>query len=62
MLRRTGIPALSQSRDVGRETLLCLVRNDFAALVLDVRIRGWNGIKAALVKQQALAARADPVS
>ena len=35
------------------EALLCLVRNDFAALVLDIRMPGMNGIElATLVKQR----------
>jgi len=35
------------------EALLCLVRNEFAALVLDIRMPGMNGIElATLVKQR----------
>jgi len=35
------------------DALLCLVRNEFAALVLDIRMPGMNGIElAALVKQR----------
>jgi CheY-like chemotaxis protein len=35
------------------EALLCLVRNDFAALVLDIRMPGMSGIElATLIKQR----------
>ena len=35
------------------EALLCLVRHDFAALVLDIKMPGMNGIElASLVKQR----------
>src|ERR1700692_493932 len=35
------------------EALLCLVRHEFAALVLDIKMPGMNGIElAALVKQR----------
>src|SRR5580765_5813090 len=35
------------------EALLCLVRHDFAALVLDIRMPGMNGIElATLIKQR----------
>src|SRR6185436_17737957 len=35
------------------EALLCLVRNDFAALVLDIRMPGMGGIElATLIKQR----------
>ena len=46
------------------EALLCLVRNDFAALVLDIRMPGMSGIRlATLVRTaKALAARPDSFS
>jgi CheY-like chemotaxis protein len=45
------------------EALLALVRHDFAALVLDIRMPGMSGtIRAADQTAEAVAARADPVS